>query len=82
MPLKYTAAERAARMREGRQGGGGGGGSGGGGGAVRGVREAQTSKPPETTDPSDCHVIVVPAAMNTLNGALSEPRYWVVPKVM
>ena len=37
--------------------------------------------PPETTEPSDLHCAVVPAAITTLNGPLSLPRYCRLPMV-
>ena len=65
----------------GRGGGGGDGDGGGGGGATVGRSEAQMLKPPDTTLPSDCHVIESPVLIRTLMGALSDPRYCVDPKL-
>ena len=80
---QYCPPERTVQYALGTAGGSGGGEGegGGGGGPVRAVRLAQRSKPPEVTDPSERHVIDVPAAMKTLKGALSVPWNCSVPNV-
>ena len=69
-------------LGDGGRGLGGGGFGSGGGGPARGVREPQRVKPSLTTELSETHEKLVPAGMNTLNGALLVPRYAVSPIVM